>query len=109
MSLWKRTYLSIWVPLGNLKGACLPGFREMGERGLWDMSVFPWERCEWNSEGGLLYSRLRETCNGSLWKRNLSFIGLHKGNLRHLVKWGGGLASMFNGPEPVLDILLCHE
>jgi hypothetical protein len=29
-----------------------------------------------------------KTCNGKLWKRSISFIGVHKGNLRHLAKEG---------------------
>lgn len=76
---------------GTWSGLVYRGFERFGERGLWNMNVSPWERREWNSEGGLLYSRLRETYDGSLWKRSLSFIRPHKGNLRHLVKWGGGL------------------
>jgi len=36
-----------------------------------------------NLEGGLLYWRLWDTCNARLWNRRISFIGLHKGNLRH--------------------------
>jgi hypothetical protein len=35
-------------------------------------------------EGGLLYWALWRTCIGRLWKWRVSFIGLHKGNLRHV-------------------------
>jgi hypothetical protein len=33
--------------------------------------------------------------NGRLWKESISFIGLHKGNLRHLLREGS--ANMFIG------------
>jgi hypothetical protein len=33
--------------------------------------------------------------NGRLWKQSVSFIGLHKGNLRHLAREGS--ANMFIG------------
>jgi len=38
-------------------------------------------------EGQLLHWGLRQTCNGRLWKRNI-FIGLHKGNIKHLAREG---------------------
>ena len=49
---------------------------------------------EGNLEGGFQYWGLPETCNGRLWKQNISFIGLHKRNIRHLAREGS--ASMFN-------------
>jgi len=59
-----------------------------------------------NLEGGLLYWGLRESCNGRLWKQSISFIGLHKGNLRYLAREAS--FNMFIGPKPVLDIFFCH-
>jgi hypothetical protein len=47
-----------------------------------------------------------ETCNGRLWSRSIFFIGLHKGNLRHLGRESS--VSMFIGPEPTLDMVLYY-
>jgi len=38
------------------------------------------------------------------WKWSISFVRFHKRNLRHLARFGW--ASMFIGPEPVLNIRL---
>jgi hypothetical protein len=46
-------------------------------------------------QGGLLFWGIWETCNGTLWKHSISFIGLQKGNLRHSAREGS--ANMFIG------------
>jgi hypothetical protein len=38
--------------------------------------------------------------------KRISFIGLHKENLKHLAREGS--ANMFIGPEPVLAIFFCY-
>jgi len=43
-------------------------------------SLTVWRFCEENLEIGLLYWGLWEICNRRLWKRSISFIGLHTGN-----------------------------
>lgn len=108
--LWKRVSLSIGGPVGEpgwefgyrgfwetvketLSTVC--HWEEYLEGGLlyWELSrkalemeyVFLLKRLrEGNVEGGFLHWRLRETSNGRLWERNISFIGLHKGGLRRL-------------------------
>ena len=42
------------------------------------------------------------------WKQSISFVRFHTGNQRHLAR--DGWASMFIGPEPVLDIfsVMCN-
>jgi len=105
-------HLSPYRPLsGTWRGLVYRGLWKTDERELWKRSVSRWDHCEGNPDGGFLYLRPRETYNGSLWKRSFSFTGLHKENVSHLEKVGGGgrLANMFIGPEPVLDIFLCYE
>jgi hypothetical protein len=73
------------------------------------LSLSLWQLCERNLEVELLYWELRKlhiTSQGRLWKWSISFIGLHKGNLRYLAR--EGLANMFIGPETILDIFSCH-
>jgi len=59
------------------------------------LSLSQMQLCEGNLEGGLLYWGLSQTWNGRLWKWSISFIGLHKGNLRHLAREGS--VTMFIG------------
>jgi hypothetical protein len=44
--------------------------------------------------------------SGRLWKWSISSVRFHTGNLRHIAR--DGWASMFIGPEPVLDIFFSY-
>jgi len=90
-----------WLRKENLEGVSLLGNPRDCQGRPWIWIMVPLYRLRnGNMEGGFLYWGLREIWNGRRWKRIISFIGLHEGNLRHLVREGS--ANMLVGLEPLL-------